>query len=43
MRMLAGNILPAVKDDNRRSDIFDYIYSVEYIILLIYIYTEDSK
>ena len=41
--MLAGDILPAVKDDNRRSDIFDRICSVEHMILLIYIYAEDSK
>jgi len=43
MRMLAGDILPAVKDDNRRSDIFDRICSVEHMISSIYMCAEDSK
>ncbi len=41
--MLAGDILPAVKDDNRRSDIFDRICSVEHMISSIYMCAEDSK
>ena len=43
MRMLAGDILPAVKDDNQRSQIFDRICSVEYMISSIYVCIENSK
>ncbi|KAL2056560.1 hypothetical protein ABVK25_002954 [Lepraria finkii] len=43
MRMLAGDILPAVKDNNRRSEIFDRICSIEYMILSIKTCIENSK
>jgi len=43
MRMFAGDILPAVKDDNRRSEIFDRICSVEHMISSIYMCIENSK
>jgi hypothetical protein len=41
--MLAGDILPAVKDDSRRTEIFDRICSVEHLISSIYTCIEDSK
>jgi hypothetical protein len=41
--MLAGDILPAVKDDNRRSEIFDRICTVEHMISSIYMCIENSK
>lgn len=41
--MLAGDILPAVKDDQRRSETFDRICSIEHIIPSIYTCIEDTK
>ena len=41
--MLAGDILPAVKDEDRRSEIFDRICSLEHVILSIYMCIENTK
>ena len=43
MRMLACDILPAVKDGNQRDEIFNRICSVEHIIPSLYTCIEDTK
>lgn len=43
MRMLAGDIFPAVRDDARRSEIFDRICSREHAIPSIYTCIENTK
>ncbi len=43
MRMLAGEIFPAVTDDVRRSEIFDRICSREHAIPSIYTCIENTK
>ena len=41
--MIAGDILPAVKDDKQRSEIFERICLVEYMISSICMCIENSK
>jgi hypothetical protein len=43
MRMLAGDIFPAIKTDGQRSAIFDRICSIEYVIPSIHFVVENTK
>src|SRR5438045_1040351 len=43
MRMLAGELFPAIKADHTRSQILDRLYAVEHIIPSIHTFLEDTK
>ena len=43
IRMLANDILPAITTDDQRLRIFDCICSIEYVILSIHTFLEDTK
>jgi len=43
IKMLAGDVLPAVTADDQRSRIFDRACSIEHVILSIHTFLEDTK
>lgn len=43
IRMLAGDVLPAVTADDQRARIFDRACSIEHVILSIHTFLEDTK